>query len=117
MMAMLGARWSQPILIIVLALASGKFIAWVTCGVYMTFVRTLCTLVLAMKFSGAVTAHIFQSWVIWHCLHMLLPLHANFVILLPCVWRIILDKFIMLCIDYHPSLEWLFISKSTSIMW
>jgi hypothetical protein len=32
-------------------------------------------------------------------------LHANFVIPFLFVWRIILDEFIMLCIDYHQFLE------------
>jgi hypothetical protein len=31
--------------------------------------------------------------------------HANFVIPFLFVWRIILDEFIMLCIDYHQFLE------------
>jgi len=117
MMFMFGARWSQLILRIILGLALGKFIVWVTYDVCMTNVRTLCTLAFVVKSSGVVNAHIFHSWVRWYYLHSFFPLHANFVILLPCVWRIILEKIIMLCINYHKSLEWLFISRSTSIMW
>jgi hypothetical protein len=67
----------------------------------MMTMKTLCTLAFAMKSFGVVSAHIFQSRVRWHYLHPLLPLHENFVIFLPCVWWIVLDKFIMLCIDYH----------------
>ncbi len=109
------ARWSQPISRIVLGLTSRKLIAWVICGVYMMIMR--CTLTLAMKSYGAVSAHIFQSWVRWHCLRLLHPLHETFVIFLTHVWWIFLDEFIMLCIDYHQSLEQIFISGSTSILW
>jgi hypothetical protein len=66
---------------------------------------TLCALAIVMKSSSVVNAHIFQLWVRWHCLHLLLPLHANFVIFFLCVWQIVLDEFIMLCIDYHQSLK------------
>jgi hypothetical protein len=117
MMAMLGARWSQPISRRILGLALGKLVAWVTCSIYKTTMKTLCALVFTMKSFGAVSAHIFQLWVRWHYLHPFPPLHANFVIFLPCVWQIVLDKFIMLCIDYHQSLEWLFILGSISILW
>ncbi len=47
MMAMFGARWSQPISRIVLALTSKKLVAWVIYDVYMTTMRTLCALVFA----------------------------------------------------------------------
>jgi hypothetical protein len=59
MMAMLGARKSQPISRVVLGLAARKFVAWVICGVYIMIVRTLCTLALTMKPSNVMNAHIF----------------------------------------------------------
>jgi hypothetical protein len=115
-----GHAWCKVITInirIYLVLVLGKLIARVTCDVYKTIVKTLCALVLTMKYSSAMSAHIFQSCVRWHCLHSLPPLHANFIIFFLCVWRIVSDKFIMLCIDYHQYLEWRFISGSTSILW
>ncbi len=81
MMAMLGARWSQPISRIVLGLTSAKLVTWVICGVFMMIVKISCALALAMKSSSVMSAHIFQSWVRRHCLHSLPPLHANYIIL------------------------------------
>ncbi len=59
MMAVFGAGWSQPISRIILGLISKKLVAWVTYGVCMMIMKTLCALALAMKSSNVVNAHIF----------------------------------------------------------
>jgi hypothetical protein len=79
--------------------------------------RTLCTLPFAMKCSGAMNAHIFQSYTKLHCLHPLHPLHANSIMLLFFVSRIVVDESIMLCIDSNQFQERWFILGSTNIMW
>jgi hypothetical protein len=100
MVAMLNARSSQPISRIVLGLDLGKLVAWVTYDVCMTIMKTLCALAFAMKSFSMVSTHIFQSWVKWHYFHLLPPLHANIVTFLPCMSWIVLNFFIMLCINY-----------------
>jgi hypothetical protein len=83
-----GHAWCKMIttnIKIVLGLVLGKLIARVNCDVCKTTMKTLCALAFAMKSSSAMSAHLFQSCVRWHCLHLLSPLHANFLIFL-CVW-------------------------------
>ncbi len=89
MMAMFGVRLSQPILKTILGLALQKLVAWVTCSVCMTIMKTLCALALTMKSFGAMNAHIFQSSIRWHYLHLLPPLHANSITLLLYVLQIV----------------------------
>ncbi len=102
MMAMLGARWSQPILRIILGLASGKLVAWVTCGFCMTIVKTLFALDCVMKSSNVVSAHISS-----HGSNGIVPIYFFLCMKIlsfsssMCGGLCILDEFIMLCIDYH----------------
>ncbi len=58
MVAMLGARWSQPISKIVLGLTSRRLVAWVSCVVFKMIMKTLCIIAFTMKSFGAVNTYI-----------------------------------------------------------
>ncbi len=58
MVAMLGARWSQPISKIVLGLTSRRLVAWVSCVVFKMIIKTLCIIAFTMKSFGVVNTYI-----------------------------------------------------------
>ncbi len=57
MVAMLCARWSQPISKIILGLTLERLVAWVICVVFKMIMKTLCILAFAMKSSGTVSIY------------------------------------------------------------